>query len=91
MKSNKRQRARRKVTPLVRLGIADFRCNACGTVVQRDLGWKAWTPIYCGGTGRKARLYRISAPSKPNSPLYVTTHSNTREAARHVAREVVRP
>jgi len=29
-------------------------------------------------------MYRIA-----NSPLCVTTHSNTREAARHVAREVV--
>jgi len=66
MKSDKRQRAHRKVTQMVRFGIADFKCNACGRIVQRDLGWKTWTPSYCGSTGCKARLYRISAPSKPN-------------------------
>jgi hypothetical protein len=68
VKSDKRKMARRKATPIARLGIADFKCNACGKVVQRDLGWKAWTPSYCEGTGRKARLYRISVPSM-QSPL----------------------
>lgn len=46
-------------------GTADFRCNACGRIMKRDLGWKLWTPSYCGKTGRNARLYRISAPSPP--------------------------
>ena len=67
MKSDKRKRPHRKAAAVVRLGIADFKCNACGAVVQRDLGWKTWTPSYCGGRDRAARLYRISAPSKPNS------------------------
>lgn len=47
-----------------KLGIADFRCNACGVVVKRDLGWKQWTKSFCEKTGRNARLYRISEPSK---------------------------
>jgi len=52
---------------LVRIGIADFKCNSCGKIVQLDLGWKTWHPSYCESTGKKARLYRISAPSLPNS------------------------
>jgi hypothetical protein len=63
VKTEKRKTARPNGTPLVRHGIADYKCNACGKVVQRDLGWKAWTTSYCEGTGRKARLYRISVPS----------------------------
>jgi hypothetical protein len=65
--SKQRKRARRKATPRARIGIADFKCTACGKVVQRDLGWKAWTTSYCGGTDRNALLYRISVPSTPSS------------------------
>lgn len=64
--SESEQRAKRRCHHrLVRIGLADFQCNACGEVVKRDLGWKLWTPSYCESTGKKARLYRISAPSEP--------------------------
>lgn len=67
------QRAKRRCHKrLVRLGIADFECNACGKIVKRDLGWKLWTPSYCESTGKNARLYRISAPSKPNIQVQPT-------------------
>lgn len=46
-------------------GVAEFRCNACGETVERDLGWQVWTPSYCEARDRPARLYRISAPSPP--------------------------
>ncbi len=45
-------------------GVADFECNKCKRVYQRDLGWKAWTPSYCGNTDQPARLYRISDPNE---------------------------
>ena len=61
----------RKVKPVVRLGIADFKCNACGKIYQRDLGWKVWTPSFCEATGRNARLYRVSSPSKQNPSVTV--------------------
>jgi hypothetical protein len=48
-------------------GVAEFRCNACGKIYKRDLGWKTWTPSFCEETGKKARLYRISAPIKKDS------------------------
>jgi len=41
---------------------AKFKCNQCGKVVVRKLGWKVWTVSFCESTGRNARLYRISAP-----------------------------
>lgn len=41
---------------------AKYKCNACGKIVLRDLGWKQWTKSYCESTGKHARLYRISAP-----------------------------
>jgi hypothetical protein len=63
MKTDTCVRVTGKIQTKVCHGMADFKCNACGNVVQRDLGWKAWTPSFCGGTGRMARLYRISAPS----------------------------
>ena len=44
-------------------GVADFECNKCKCVYQRDLGWKLWTPSYCEKTDQPARLYRISAPN----------------------------
>ena len=44
-------------------GVADWKCNKCGMVVQRDLGLKTWTPSYCEKTGKHARLYRISSPN----------------------------
>ena len=44
------------------LGIARFKCNKCGKVVERRLGWKLWTKSFCRSTGQEARLYRISAP-----------------------------
>lgn len=69
--SKKRPLVARKVGPVVRLGIADFRCNACGQIYRRDLGWKAWTPSFCEITGRDARLYRVSSPSKPNPKVLV--------------------
>lgn len=47
---------------LVRPGVAYFKCNACGAVVRRQLGWKTWHPSFCKATGKNARLYRISAP-----------------------------
>ena len=47
-------------------GEADWKCNACGEVVRRDLGWKVWTPSFCEATGRQARLYRVSAPVMVN-------------------------
>lgn len=40
-----------------------FKCNACGEVVTRQLGWKLWTKSLCTKTGKMARLYRISAPT----------------------------
>jgi NAD-dependent SIR2 family protein deacetylase len=43
-------------------GVADFRCNKCGKIYQRDLGWKTWHPSFCEKTGQDARLYRISDP-----------------------------
>ena len=45
-------------------GVADFQCNKCKCVYQRDLGLKLWTPSYCSTTDQPARLYRISAPNK---------------------------
>lgn len=50
-----------------RLGVADFQCNVCKKVVKRDLGWKVWHPSFCSKTGKRARLYRISAPTKPDA------------------------
>lgn len=72
----KRPVVARKVKPVVRLGIADFKCNACGKIYQRDLGWKVWTPSFCEATGRNARLYRVSSPSKPNPAKHRATVLN---------------
>ena len=44
---------------------ARWKCNKCGKVVSRNLGWKLWTPSYCEQTGQMARLYRVSAPNTP--------------------------
>jgi len=48
-------------------GVAEFRCNACGRVVTRNLGWKTWHPSHCGAMDRHARLYRISAPAREDN------------------------
>ena len=48
-------------------GVAKFRCNACGGICERDLGWKVWTPSFCEKKGKNARLYRISAPGRISS------------------------
>ncbi len=41
---------------------AKYKCNKCGKVVFRNLGWKVWTTSFCEETGLDARLYRISTP-----------------------------
>lgn len=41
-------------------GVADYKCNKCGKVVERDLGMRTWVKSLCGETGEYTRLYRIS-------------------------------
>jgi hypothetical protein len=48
-------------------GWAKWKCNKCGQIVDRDLGWRTWIPSLCLETGDFGRLYRISAPTKKST------------------------
>ncbi len=61
-------------------GSARWKCNKCGKLVTRKLGWKLWTPSYCEQTGTMARLYRVSAPNKKVSDSPPLASDNTKTA-----------
>jgi hypothetical protein len=43
--------------------LAKFRCNLCGSVVQRDAK-RTWIKSYCLFFGSSSRLYRVSEKGK---------------------------
>jgi len=52
------------MTGTSRIGWAQWRCNKCARVVKRNLGWQLWTVSFCEEAGKRARLYRVSAPKQ---------------------------
>jgi ribosomal protein L37AE/L43A len=58
---------------------AKFKCNKCGKIVMRSLGYKVWTNSYCKATGMNARLYRISEPIYESNCEVDVTHEKGKQ------------